>query len=167
MPFLIAAVVLVGVLCLFDLLLTFAVLRRLREHTAELQRLAGRPGFSSYDPGMLVGHRLPEAARASGATLVAFFDAQCDTCHDHAPKFAVRARRYGALAVVSGDGARADELVAAVGPDAAVIRGEDAHAVADDMGIQAFPTFVLVDGEGSVVQASTELVELPEPAPAA
>ena len=81
MPFLIAAVVLVGVLCLFDLLLTFAVLRRLREHTAELQRLAGRPGFSSYDPGMLVGHRLPEAARASGATLVAFFDAQCDTCH--------------------------------------------------------------------------------------
>jgi thioredoxin-related protein len=39
--------------------------------------------------------------------------------------------------------------------------------VADDMGIQAFPTFVLVDGEGSVVQASTELAELPEPAPAA
>ncbi|MFF9868659.1 TlpA family protein disulfide reductase [Streptomyces sp. NPDC013953] len=167
MPFLIAAVVLVGALCLFDLLLTFAVLRRLREHTAELERLAGRPGFSSYDPGMLVGHRLPEAARAHGATLVAFFDAQCDTCHDHAPKFAARARRHSALAVVSGDGARAGELIGAVGPDAMVMRGDDAHAVADDLGIQAFPTFVLVDPDGSVVQATTELAELPEPAPAA
>lgn len=41
MPFLVTAVVLVGLLCAVDLLLTFAVLRRLREHTEELGRLSG------------------------------------------------------------------------------------------------------------------------------
>ena len=36
MPILIAAVVVVGCLCLLDLLLTFGVIRRLREHTSML-----------------------------------------------------------------------------------------------------------------------------------
>jgi thiol-disulfide isomerase/thioredoxin len=40
--FLTAAVVLVGALCLVDLLLTFGVIRRLREHTTTLEGLAGR-----------------------------------------------------------------------------------------------------------------------------
>ena len=36
MPIVIAAVTIVGVLCVLDLLLTFGVIRRLREHTAML-----------------------------------------------------------------------------------------------------------------------------------
>ena len=50
MPILIAAVVVVGGLCLLDLLLTFGVIRRLREHTSMLTGAGGglragcRPG---------------------------------------------------------------------------------------------------------------------------
>ena len=45
MAFVIAAVAVVGGVCLVNLLLTFGVLRRLRAHGAELARLrgAGRP----------------------------------------------------------------------------------------------------------------------------
>ncbi|MEJ8634324.1 hypothetical protein [Streptomyces sp. MS2.AVA.5] len=163
MAFLMAVVALVGALCLFDLLLTFAVLRRLREHTAELERLGGRPSFVAPDAGVLIGRRIAEAASAHASRLVAFFDAQCETCHEHAPAFAARAQAHGGLAVVSGKGDLADELIGHVDAHAVVIRGEEATRLVSAMDIQAFPTFVLVDEEGYVVSAATELAELAEP----
>ncbi|WP_408991800.1 hypothetical protein [Streptomyces sp. 1268] len=166
MTFVVAALVLVGALCVFDLLLTFAVLRRLREHTAELERLAGRPSFTPYDPGVLVGRALPEAVAAHTPELVAFFDAQCDTCHEHAPRFAARARGRAALAVVSGEGRRAAELAAHVADDAVVLRDESAAEVVGVVGIEAFPTFLAVAPDGVVVRAHTDLAVLGEPAQA-
>lgn len=43
MPFLITAVVLVGLLCALDLVLGLGVIKRLREHTEMLNNLNGRP----------------------------------------------------------------------------------------------------------------------------
>ncbi|WP_128817203.1 hypothetical protein [Streptomyces sp. S063] len=166
MTFVVAALVLVGALCVFDLLLTFAVLRRLREHTAELERLAGRPSFTPYDPGVLVGRALPESVAAHAPELVAFFDAQCDTCHEHAPGFAARARGRTALAVVSGEGRRAAELAAHVADDAVVLRDDVAADVVGAVGIEAFPTFLAVGPDGVVVRAHTDLAVLGEPAQA-
>src|ERR1041384_1123039 len=92
MMFLTAAVVLVGILCALDLFLTFAVVRRLREHTTELERLAGMalPGSGGSAPGVLVGRSLPEPAAvgAGQSRLVGFFDSNCSTCFEHAPEFA-------------------------------------------------------------------------------
>ncbi|WP_411084266.1 hypothetical protein [Streptomyces sp. cmx-18-6] len=166
MTFVVAAVVLVGVLCVFDLVLTFAVLRRLREHTAELERLAVGPSFTPYDHGVLVGRALPEAAAAHKPALVAFFDARCGTCHEHAPRFAARARGRGALAVVSGEGPRADELAAHVAHDAVVIRDAAAAEVVSALEIGAFPTFLVVGPDGVVVRAEADLEALGEPAAA-
>ena len=54
MTVLVAAVALVGVLCLLDLLLTFGVIRRLREH-AELITLGGVPDIPVL--GVAVGEQ--------------------------------------------------------------------------------------------------------------
>ena len=53
MPLLIAAIIVVGCLCLLDLLLTFGLLRRLREH-AELLA-GGMP--ASPPPGLTAGEQ--------------------------------------------------------------------------------------------------------------
>ncbi|MFI1485834.1 hypothetical protein [Streptomyces sp. NPDC020747] len=87
MTFPVAAVVLVGLLCLLDLLLTFAAPRRLREHSAEPGRPRAQPAFKMYDPQTLAGTTTPELAGESEARLVTFLDANRDSCHDHAPVF--------------------------------------------------------------------------------
>ncbi|MFJ2031611.1 hypothetical protein [Streptosporangium sp. NPDC087985] len=168
MTFLIAAVVLVGVLCVFDLLLTFAVLRRLREHAAELARLAGQPRFAPYNPGALVGRTLPQTDTdgVDRPQLVAFFDVNCDACHEHAPQFAVAARTYAAMAVVSGGGPKIDDLLEAVGGVASVITAERADKLVKAVGVEAFPTFLRVGPDGTIVEAQTELSALAEMAPA-
>ncbi|MFC1417897.1 hypothetical protein [Streptacidiphilus cavernicola] len=56
MPYLVAGLVLVGLLCLFDLFLTFAVIRRLREHSVRLDRVA------SADRLLPVGARIGPAS---------------------------------------------------------------------------------------------------------
>ncbi|MER5623454.1 hypothetical protein [Streptosporangium sp. NPDC002544] len=170
MTFLIAAVVLVGVLCVFDLLLTFAVLRRLREHTAELARLAGGTRFAPYDPGVLVGRTLPwtdtDTDGVDRPRLVAFFDVNCDACHEHAPQFAVTARAQAAMAVISGAGPRADDLVQMVADVSSVITAERADSLVKAVGVEAFPTFLRVGPDGTIVAAQTELTTLAEMASA-
>ncbi len=168
MPFLIAAVVLVGMLCLVDLLLTFAVLRRLREHTTELERLAGGPRTLPFDPSFLIGRTLPDTATraAPSPRLVGFFDADCGSCHEHAPKFAAEARPGTSLAFVTGAGRQVQNLVDVVGRVSAVVVAEEAAAVAADLGIQVFPMFLLVDADGRIVRADTDADHLADMAAA-
>ncbi|WP_052852678.1 hypothetical protein [Streptomyces avicenniae] len=156
MPFLIAALVLVGCLCLLDLLLTFAVLRRLREHTAELSRLGARERSLALDRDtVLLGRTLPglAAEEADEERMVAFFEAKCDACHEHAPWFAATAAD-GSAAVVHGAGPRADELAAHVADLPTVIRHEEAASLVESVGITVFPTFLLVDRTGSVTRVT-------------
>jgi hypothetical protein len=164
MTFLIAAVVLVGALCLFDLLLTFAVLRRLREHTAELERLASEPRTLPYDPSFLVGRALPGTALRAvpRPRLVAFFDADCSSCHEHAPKFAAEARPGASVAIITGAGRQVQNLVDVVGEVSAVVVAEEADTVVADLGIQAFPMFLQVDAEGRIVRADMDTEHLAE-----
>ncbi|MCA2226174.1 hypothetical protein [Nonomuraea aurantiaca] len=155
MAFLVAAVVFLVLLCLFNLVLNLGVLRRLREHTAELERLAGHAMFMPYDPRVLVGRTLPEAA--AGARLVGFFDVGCSTCHERAPRFAEEAGKQPALAVITGDGAKAADLVTVVGGVSNVVTGDEADRLAHALGVEAFPTFLRADQEGKVLAADTEL----------
>ncbi|MEV0588772.1 hypothetical protein [Nonomuraea sp. NPDC050310] len=164
MPFLIAAVVFVGVLCLLNLVLTLGVLRRLREHTAELERLAGQRMFLPYDPAVLVGRSLPEAL--TGARLVGFFDVDCSTCHEKAPRFAAAAKDEPALAIVTGSASKVGDLLEVVGGTADVITGEDAGLIAHALGVEAFPTFLRATADGTIEAADTELAALGSPATA-
>lgn len=164
MSIVIAAIVLVGALCLFDLLLTFAVLRRLREHTAELERLsAGGPRVPKFDRDALVGRSLPESAATAigGApvSVVGFFAAGCEPCHKQAPELAAWAGEPAgtggrAVAVVTGTGADVDELLAILGDAVTVIAGPDSSRVAMELGVDVFPTFVRTDTGGAIAEAA-------------
>lgn len=167
MMFLTAAVVLVGILCAADLFLTFAVVRRLREHTAELERLAGlaSSGRGGYDPSVLVGRSLPEPAAAGTgqSRLVGFFDANCSTCFEHAPEFAAMAGRQTLVAVVNGSGQKADELAGLLA-DVPAVRGEAALQTVVELDIQVFPMFVRVTPDGVISYAHAGLLsDMAEP----
>ncbi|GAA4671719.1 TlpA family protein disulfide reductase [Phytohabitans rumicis] len=162
MAFLAAAVVLLAAICLLNLLLIFAVLRRLREHTDELDRLRSRPADpAAEEAGALIGRSLSDLVTATGdrPELVGFFDAGCSSCHELAPDFAVASRRAPSVAVVTGTGQGVDELVALLAGGPTVLLGKRATDVSASVGIRAYPTFVRVDAEGTVLHAQLTTVD--------
>ncbi|MGP4096335.1 TlpA family protein disulfide reductase [Nonomuraea sp. KM90] len=122
MPYLIVAVVLVGVLCLLNLLLTVGVIRRLRKQAASAASLP------PMEDGLAVGEEIPEFAATTtdgepisdelidGPALIGFFSPSCEPCRELMPRFIEHARRTPAavLAVVVTDSDSDQEAVADV-----------------------------------------------------
>ncbi|MFF4737299.1 TlpA family protein disulfide reductase [Streptomyces sp. NPDC001262] len=183
MPVLIAAVVLVGLLCALDLILTLGVIKRLREHTALMAKFAanspGRP------PVIEVGAEVGEFSAVtvdgaaltrdslSGDTLVAFFSPNCGPCHEMIPKFVAYARataggRDRVLAVVVGTTERSRDQVAALTPAARVVVEAGDPVVSEAFKVRGFPTLLQVtrDRDGRQVIAGNQL-DLDAPAVAA
>jgi hypothetical protein len=188
-----AAVVVVGALCLLDLLLTFGVIRRLQTHTGHLdQLLKGSQSGGGFPP---VGAPIDEfaavatdgepvgLARLTDATVVAFFSPGCAPCREKLPVFVAEMPRRGGreqiLAVVSGPGGKsarpgeAIEMADALARVARVIVDGD-QAVAKAFHMNAFPGFCVVDGTGTVLASGSNLDHAlsaanltwpPEPAP--
>ena len=107
-----AAVIAVGLLCLVDLLLTFGVIRRLRQHTellsnrgADVEVLSLPPGRSRHVQRADDGR--PRARRAAGIRLAAFFCPPARSARSGCP-----VRRLCAANHV----ARADVLAVVLGP---------------------------------------------------
>ncbi|WP_016823296.1 hypothetical protein [Streptomyces viridosporus] len=160
MPVLVTAVVLVGLLCTLDLILTVGVIRRLREHTELLSERGG--GRMSLGPGDEVGDFSvtsvsgePVDGTAIGSeTVVAFFSPTCGSCKEKLPKFVEYARgvprgREQVLAAVTADGPQDAEaaapMVTALTPVARVLTGRDAEAVAEACKVRAFPVVLKVN----------------------
>ena len=98
MPYVVAAIVVLAVLCLVQMMITFAVLRRLRSFE---ERLSARPAGGASGRDALVGRELPEFTATSTAgvsvsrselvgrtRLVGVFSATCKPCHAQAVAFA-------------------------------------------------------------------------------
>ncbi|MEO3775223.1 TlpA disulfide reductase family protein [Micromonospora sp. B9E7] len=171
MPFVVAAVALLGALCMVNLLLTFGVLRRLREQTAELNRLSGVLPPEMPAPEELVGTPVPAfAATAIDGTpvtrdslvgrprLVGFFSAGCAPCHEQAPLFAKWLAEQGgdastAVAVITDSGPEAVELATSLTDTATVVVEPDAFSVSQAFGVRGFPTFLRVDADGVIAGA--------------
>jgi hypothetical protein len=175
MPFVVAAVVLVGALWLFDLLLTLAVVRRLREHTAQLGRLSGggADGPPGFDRDALVGRRMPDftatAAGGVAGSVLGFFSAGCEPCHGQAPELAAWAGAQArepdgpatrAIAVVTGTGAEAAELVELLGDAVTVIAEPDSTRIVTELGVQFFPMFLRIHADGAVAEVSLSMREV-------
>lgn len=173
---LIAAVVLVGVLCLVDLVLTIGVVRRLREHT---QLLANHGGpKASIGTGAEVGefHTLETDGTAldrsafDGPTIVGFFSTTCRPCREKLPDFVEFARhipggRSRVLAVVVGD-VDTEPFTSRLTPVARLVVEPDPSApVCRAFAVAAFPSVLMVepDGEGTPV-VRDEQVDLSLPA---
>jgi hypothetical protein len=175
MAALVAAVVLVGLLGLVNLLFTFGVIRRLREHTELLDQLGrrsvGAPVAAILEPGRTVadfdtttvdGDRLTGLA---GTTLVGVFSPGCPACAEQLDHFVAYARtlpggRSQVLTVVVGTEAESASYVERLEASARVVREPMDGPMSTALAVRGFPAFAVVDGD--VVRANGFTVdELP------
>jgi hypothetical protein len=175
MAILIAAVALVGVLCLLDLLLTFGVIRRLREHTALLSGRGGQPPVLGLAKGKAPGAF--SAVTASGEVvtdaaklrMVAFFSSSCSACPERVPPFAEyasshRLERDSVLAVIQDGAAEPVPYLDQIAGVALVCMEPVDGEVAKAFEVNGYPLFFLLDADGAVVDSGFDPAMLPEPA---
>lgn len=166
MPFLAAAIVLVGALAVVNLLFSFGVIRRLREHTELLSRRGGPSPAVMTGSGGVVGEFAAVTVddepisndQLAGTTLVGFFSPTCASCAERVPQFIEYAqtqvdRRGQVLAVVAADDEDSGApLVTQLTNVARVVREADHGPVQAAFAVQGFPAVgLVVDG---VVRAS-------------
>lgn len=159
MAYVVAAVVVLAVLVVLNLLLTFAVLRRLRIHEERLATPgATRPG----DRDELIGRQLPQYASTGATRLVAFFSAGCAPCVEQAAEFAGHpdADRVAILVLGLAPEAERQRLRTALGDAPTVIGEPTGDALAGELGVHSFPQLLLLDQSGTVVAARHSLAAL-------
>lgn len=174
MPFLVAGLVLVGAVAVLNLLLTTAVIRRLRQ----LESRLATPGA---DSGPALGSQLPKfsAELASGdivgaddltgsPAILAFFSTGCPACQTSIPYLIEYAevndlKPRQVLAVIGGDDhEKRDELTAALAGVASILHEAQPGPLATIFEVTALPTFVMIDDAGTVIRtvgASQPLVD--------
>ncbi|GAA4624119.1 TlpA family protein [Actinoallomurus vinaceus] len=166
MAYLAAAVVLLGILCLLNLLLTIGILRRLRadaagtgHHPGPLFELGPGSAPGEFDAVTTAGEPVSHDTLTG---VVGFFSAGCEACHTLLPRFVEQARELGrdnVLAVVGGDD---QETVDALTPVARVVTAElDGGPVARAFQNTWTPALYLIGDDHRVVAAGSRMEELP------
>ncbi|MGH3758721.1 TlpA family protein disulfide reductase [Actinophytocola sp.] len=170
-----AAVVLVGLLGVVNLLFSFGIIRRLSEHTELLDGFGRRPASEPIvlEAGRAVADfdaRTVDGARVSrddlaGTTLVGVFSPGCAACEVQLDEFVAYARthpggRRQALAVVVGSEAESASYVERLAAAAQVVREPVDGPVSESLAVRGFPAFVLLDGDIARVSGSA-VGELP------
>lgn len=165
----------VGALCVLDMLMTFAVIRRLREHT---ELLRNNDPFDLPVVSLAVG-QMPEAgpqvtlageplSGLAGFRLAGFFSSSCPVCPERVAPFAAYATEHqlgkdSVLAVIVGSADETppylDQLTAVAHVCAEGHRGELGAA----FGVMAFPAFCVLDDNGAVVASGFDPATLPVP----
>ncbi|MGK5545642.1 TlpA disulfide reductase family protein [Streptomyces sp. URMC 127] len=178
-----AAIVLVGLVCTLDLVLTLGVVKRLREHTEELARLNGVGKAPVIAVGEAVGDFLATTVDGesltddslTGDTLVAFFSPTCEPCKAKMPKFVEYARalpggRNQVVATVVGDAEEAAAFVHELSPVARVVVEGHEGALSRAFRAEAYPTVLRAapDPSGRLVITANDVdVTAEQPAAAA
>jgi thiol-disulfide isomerase/thioredoxin len=177
-PYLVAGMLLVGGLCLLDLVLTLGVIRRLRVHT----ELLSRRGPGGQPPPMIpagstagdfttttVDGETVSRAGLEAQTLVGFFTPHCGACKERLPDFVASAAaapggRDRVLAVIVGsveDAAEYRDELSAVAR--VVIEEGSTGSIVGALQVTAYPTFVVLDGDATVLASGYTLDDLPVP----
>ncbi|MFI6744464.1 TlpA disulfide reductase family protein [Nonomuraea sp. NPDC050451] len=161
------AVVLVGVLCMLNLLLTVGVIRRLR------RQAASAPFLSPMAEGLAIGEKMPAFAATTtdgepisdelldGSALIGFFSPSCEPCRELMPRFIDHARQTSGtvLAIVVADSdkeAAADvERLAEV---ARVVVEAPRDAIQSAFKVAAYPALFLIGAEGRVTDNDPTLL---------
>lgn len=167
MAVLIAAVALVGVLCVLDLLLTVGVIRRLREHTELLSVLhTAVPAPVGVGVGEEIGEFTASTVDGetlrrdllAGETLIGFFSLDCPACKEKLPSFLKLAQempggRDQVLAAVVGEDDRAAEMAASLNGAARVVVEGYGGGLQKAFQVRGYPAVLKIgaDGDGRVV----------------
>jgi thiol-disulfide isomerase/thioredoxin len=175
MSFIIAAVAIVSLLCLLNLLLTFGVVRRLREHTAILTGTSTKAG---QELGLSRGE-LPGTFSAftidgepvngsSGLRMVAFFASWCSVCPERVPVFISyldehHIGRDNVLAVSVGPESSLPPYLPEIASMARVCVEHENGEIATAFKLTGFPAFFLLDADGAVAMSGYDPAALPGP----
>jgi hypothetical protein len=175
MPILAAALAIVAALCLLDMLMTFGVIRRLREHTELISgmNVPGAPVIGlaigespmAFSSGTIGGELVSGTA---GLRLVAFFSTGCSACPERVAPFAAyvaqnRLSKNSVLAVVVGNEDSPPPYLSQLTEVALVCADGLDGPVSRAFNVAGFPAFCLLDSDGSVLAAGFNPVDLPEP----
>ena len=167
------AVVFFAALSALNLLLTFGVIRRLRQHeqvladggavraSAPPRMIAPGEAPSEFTAVDIDGAPLIRAELAAG--LVSFFTPDCQPCEKRLPEFVRAAEREpsgraGVLAVVVGDPIHAEPLTRALAPVARVFTEMPGGALSTAFRVSGFPATCRLDG-GQVIAVEPDLTE--------
>lgn len=169
-------VLVLGLLCCLNTLLTIGVVKRLREHS---KLLAGRGGPSESDVpvGLEVGEFAAvtldgeEVRRDDLADdcVVAFFMHDCSPCQEKMPRFTEYAKklpggRDQTFVVVAEDDGKEQEFAAALAPVARVVVTNGMGPVAGAFKVSAFPTMLRVSrDELGRIRVSANSIDLDQP----
>jgi thiol-disulfide isomerase/thioredoxin len=162
MPFLIAAVVLVGILCVLDLILSLGVIRRLRVHSELLDKaLDGSTAMPMMMPvGQLAGEFTATTDTGTtvstntlrGRTLVGFFLEDCAGCQQLLPEFVAAAADFPggrgqvlAVVVFTSDEEMVTDYRRQLTSVAQVVVEGRHGGVGEAMDVRAYPAFGLLD----------------------
>ena len=153
-----------GLLCLGNLALLLAVIRKVRLLGERVAKIPLR-GPAALLP---VGSDIPRftavttkgesrslADLAGSRSVVGFFSPNCPPCHAQLPEFIEFARTLPAgggqaLAVVVGEGEAAAGFAAELDEAAAVVITPLQGTLTDAFSVRAFPAFYLIDPEGRI-----------------
>ncbi|MFI6226727.1 hypothetical protein ACIBCR_05320 [Micromonospora echinospora] len=166
MEYVVAAVVLVGFVSLLNLMLTYGVIRRLRQHGEMFSKQSPTKavGVTPLSQGAVVNEFT--AATISGETvtrddftahtLLGFFSPDCPSCVAELGRFVDVARtrnRDDVWAVVVGEPDRVADTTATLAPAVGRVIAEGSRSeILSAFGVVGFPAFIVV-GEGGVVGA--------------
>ena len=159
-----------------NLLLTFGVIRKLREHDSLLAGTASGRSDATAPAGATVAavtattvDGLAVSSRHAGGTLlVGFFSPGCEPCEERIPEFIRYHERTGveALAIVVGDEAEGrSHLTNLAGHVDVVVEPRDG-TFATAFQVTSYPALCLVDPAGVVLAGGNTFDDLPALTPA-
>jgi hypothetical protein len=177
-----AAAIIIGLLCLVNIALTLAVVRRQNEQSRLLTQVIsdrGEPASLDVLPGEQIGDftattvdgRPMSRSELRGSTLVAFMAPGCPSCEHSLPEFVSRAAaaprgRDQVFAVVLGTSLGAGPMRDLLTPVAQVLTEEQERGpLARAFGVAALPAFALL-ADDTVVASYALPNRIPETIPA-
>ncbi|MYV99291.1 TlpA family protein disulfide reductase [Streptomyces sp. SID3343] len=169
MPVLIAAVVLLGALCLLNLLLTFGIVRKLRARgdrhfDAAVDDLVLPTGSAVPDFAAVTAAGERVTRDGLGETLFGFFSPDCGACKERLPTFvavAAKANGRSVLAVLHGDADETREQAAALAGVAHVVVEPEDGPLGLGLAVTGYPVFGLIAADGTLTATGLDPGKLP------
>ncbi|GIJ56846.1 peroxiredoxin family protein [Virgisporangium aurantiacum] len=183
MPIVVAVLVLLTLLVLLDLVLTYGVIRKLREHTERLDlvshpepQMAGLP-TPAFSATTATGETV-SAQLFDGGGLAVFLAPDCPGCRSQLPDVRQKLATAVAAAVpvllvvtrlhperdLGAEAAEIDELLAALDGGVAVVREPLDGAVQSAFKVTSYPGFFRIGADGRIAVATNHATQLPDEA---